>query len=302
MRQPALDDLTAFLAIAEHRSFRRAARALGVSASALSHTIRTLEGRLAARLLNRTTRSVSLTEVGARLAERLCPAMASITDALGEVREAGERLTGRIRITTTEYGVEILVRDVIGGFQKLHPEVEIELVMDPALADLVSGGFDAGIRFRDQVPADMVAIPISPPGAMVAVASPGYLQAHAAPVRPADLLQHRCIRQRMASGAVHRWEFEEVGRLILIDPPGTLTMNTPTLVARAALQGLGIAFVLSHIVQQHCDDERLVPLLSGYSPSFGGQCFYYAAARHPTRAFAAFVDQVRTLSARFASR
>lgn len=297
MRQPALDDLKAFLAIAEHRSFRRAARALDVSPSALSHTMRTLEARLATRLLNRTTRTVSLTEAGAHLAQRLHPAIASIADALGEVQEASEHLTGRIRITAPEYGAQILVQEVIGGFQALHPDVEIELVIDPALADLVADGFDAGIRFRDQVPADMVAVPISPPSVMVAVASPGYLRAHAAPASPADLLEHRCIRQRMASGAVYRWEFEERGHPVLIDPLGMLTLNTSALVASAALQGLGIAFVLSHVVQDHCRSGRLIQLLAGHSPPFEGQCFYYAAARHPTRAFASFVDHLRILSA-----
>jgi len=210
---------------------------------------------------------VALSDAGARLADRLRPAMGSIGDALSELREDGDRLNGRIRISAMEYGAQLLV-DVVASFQAQHSCVEFEIVVDPALADLVADGFDAGIRFRDQVPPDMIAVPIAPPNAMVAVASPAYLENRPALVQPSDLMGHRCIRQRLASGVIYRWEFEQRGRPLLIDPPGTLTCNSLTTIVSAALAGLGVAFVASHHVRSHVDRGRLVQLLAAYSPDY----------------------------------
>ncbi|XYD11825.1 LysR family transcriptional regulator (plasmid) [Methylobacterium sp. NMS12] len=202
MRQPHLNDLAAFLAIAETQSFRRAAFALQVSHSALSRAMRTLEARLGVRLLNRTTRSVAPTEAGERFAARLRPALVDVDDAIAELRDLGDELAGRIRITTMEYGATLLIERGLIAFQVRHPGVEIELVVDAALVDLVAAGFDAGVRLRDQVPPDMAAIPIAPASTLAAAAAPAYLARHPAPARPADLLGHRCIRQRLASGAI----------------------------------------------------------------------------------------------------
>ena len=293
MRQPSIDDLTAFLAIAEHRSFRRAAPALGVSPSALSHAMRTLEDRVGVRLLNRTTRTVALTESGARLVERLRPAMASIRDALGEAAEGGEVLRGRIGINTIEYGALLLLRSVVGSFSERHPQVSIEITVDHALVDLVCSGFDAGVRFQDQVPLEMVAVPIAPPAAMVAFASPAYLEGRPVPADPSDLMGHRCIRRRLGNGAILRWRFEHAGRAIVVDPPGFLTLDSPGTIITAALCGVGIGFAPSHHVDEHFGSGRLVQLLGGFCPRFPGHCFYYPAARHPTRAFAAFVEHLR---------
>ena len=297
MRPPTLDNFVAFLAIAEHRSFRRAALALGVSPSALTHTMRALEDRVGVRLLNRTTRSVALSEAGTRLADRLRPAMAIISDALGEVAENGDRLNGRISINAMEYGAQLLVERAIGPFQELYPDVSFEIVADPALVDLVAAGFDAGVRFRDQVPSDMIAVPIAPPAAMVAVASPSYLNGRSTPVEPADLLGHRCIRQRLTTGAIYRWEFQCRGRTVLINPPGSITLNSINVIVRAALSGLGIAFTPLHYVNDHLREGQLVQLLRDHSLPFDGHCFYYPSARHPTRTFATFVQHLRTQSA-----
>ena len=295
MRQPSLDDLTAFLTIVEQQSFRRAARVLDVSPSALSHMMRTLEDRVGARLLNRTTRSVAPSAAGARLAERLRPAVAAIGEAFDDLAERGERLTGRISVSTMEVGAQILVEQAIGGFRDRHPDVAFEIAVDVALIDLIAGGFDAGIRLREQVPPDMIALPIAPPTAMVAVASPDYLKDRTPPRQPSELLAHRCIRQRLASGAIYRWEFEVAGRPVLIDPPGSLTLNSVNVIVRAAVRGLGIAFAPLHQVAADLEAGRLVQLLADCSPTFDGLCFYYPSARHPTRAFAAFVEHVRTL-------
>ncbi|WP_207478723.1 LysR family transcriptional regulator [Arenibaculum pallidiluteum] len=296
MKQPTLAELTAFLHVAEHLSFRRAAVALGLSPSALSHTIRGLEARLGAPLINRTTRSVALTEAGLRLAERLRPAVTSIAEAISELAEDGDRLVGRICISTMEYGGRLLIGDVIGEFQASHPEVEFEICVDHALVDIVGSGCDAGVRFRDQVPPDMVAVPIGPPVSMVAFASPGYLDGRTHPAVPSDLLTHRCIRQRLATGAIYRWQFECDGRAVAIDPQGPLTCNNLGLIVLAALRGLGIGFAPSHHVRPFLESGELVQLLAEFSPSFEGHCLYYPRSRHRTRTFAAFIEHVRSRS------
>lgn len=293
MRLPSLADLSAFLAIAEHGGFRQAARRLEVSPSALSHSLRTLEERLGVRLLNRTTRSVALTDAGRRLVERLGPAVAGVADALGAVAEDGDELRGRIRISANENGAKLLVGGAVAIFREHHPAVEFEVIVDNALVDIVADGFDAGVRFREQVSPDMVAVPLTAPERMLAFASPDYLDRRGAPATPGDLLGHECIRQRLASGAVYRWEFEDGGRPLLIDPRGSLTFNAIPVIVEAALAGLGVGFVPSHQVEPLFEQRRLTPLLEAFSPPFDGLCVFYPALRHPTRAFRAFVDQLR---------
>jgi DNA-binding transcriptional LysR family regulator len=291
--RPRLDDLAVFLTIAEHGSFRRAAVVLDLSPSALSHTMRALETRLGVRLLNRTTRSVGLTDAGARLAEALRPALVGVDNAIAELRDDAEHLSGRIRITTTESGATLLLDRGMAEFQERHLLVEIELAIDAAPVDLAAGGFDAGIRFRDDVPPDMTLIPISQRASLVAAAAPTYLARYQAPQRPADLLDHRCIRQRFASGRIYRWEFEDDGRSVTINPPGTLTINSLTAIVAAAVRGAGICYVPMHHVAAQIGSGQLLRLLGDYSPSFDGPCFYYSPSRHPTRAFKAFVDHLR---------
>jgi len=291
--RPRLDDLAAFLAIAEHGSFRRAAVGLRLSPSALSHTMRALETRLGVRLLNRTTRSVALTDAGARLAGQLRPALAGVDNAIADLRDEAERLSGCIRITTVEYGATLLIERGIAQFQEQHPQVEIELLVDAALVDLVAGGFDAGVRFRDDVPSDMVVIPMAPRTSLVAAAAPAYLARHPTPSRPADLLDHRCIRQRFASGVFYRWEFEDAGHSITIDPPGSLTVNSLSAIVTAAVCGAGICYVPAHHVAALIEAGQLVRLLEAYSSRFDGHCLYYPPSRHPTRAFSAFIEHLR---------
>lgn len=292
--RPLLDDLAIFLAIAEHGSFRRAAVLLDLSPSALSHAMRALESRLGARLLNRTTRSVGLTEAGARLAERLRPALSSVESAIAELRDDADELSGQIRITAVEYGAVLLLARGLTEFQARHPLVQVELVIDAALVDLAAGGFDAGVRFRDDVAPDMVAIPISPRSSLVAAAAPGYLANHPTPRLPTDLLAHRCLRQRFANGRIYRWEFEDGGRPVTIDPPGTLTSNSLTAIVAASVRGAGVCYVPIHHVAAQIASGQLVRLLEEYSPTFDGHCFYYPPSRHPTRAFSAFVEHLRS--------
>jgi DNA-binding transcriptional LysR family regulator len=292
-----LDDLGIFLLIAEKGSFRRAAALLDLSPSALSHAMRVLETRLGVRLLNRTTRSVALTDAGARLAERLRPALVSVENAIAELRDDADQLSGRIRITSTEHGAALLLDRGIAEFQERHRLVEIELVIDAALVDLTTGGFDAGVRFRDDVPPDMAAIPISPRTALAAAAAPAYLAGHLPPERPADLMHHRCIRQRFASGHIYRWEFKDEGRAVTIDPQGMLVSNSLPAIVAAAVRGAGICYVPLHHVAAQLASGQLVRLLEDYSLTFNGNCFYYFPSRQPTRAFSALVDHLRNARA-----
>jgi len=291
--KPHVDELTMFLAIADLGSFRRAAAKLKVTPSALSHALRAFEARLGVRLVNRTTRSVRLSDAGLRLADRIRPALAVIEDAVAEVRDESPILSGRIRITAMEHGAKLLLQRGLARFQLLHPEVEIELVIEAALADLVREGYDAGVRLLDDVPSDMATIPLAPQASFVVVASPDYLAAHPAPVRPEDLLEHRCIRQRFASGAVYRWEFERAGRMVTINPPGSLTSNNLGVIVAAALEGGGVGYVPLHDVRELIASGDLVRLLDGFTPTISGHCFYYPRAHQQTRAFGALVECLR---------
>ena len=292
MSRPPLNDLFAFLAVAKQRSFRRAAVDQQVSPSALSHAVRTLEERLGVRLLNRTTRNVGLTDAGARLSARLLPAFASVDEALAELRNDTEDLRGRIRITTMEYGAQLLVDHVV-NFQAQHPGVEVELYVDLALIDLAADGFDAGVRFREQVPPDMGAIPIAPRSGLAAAASPEYLARRGEPQTPSDLVLNDCIRQRLARGAVYRWEFEDGGRELAINPSGPLTLNSLPIIVAAALNGAGICYVPLHHIALYFETGSLVRLLEPFSTAFDGHSLYYSPYRHQTRAFAAFPQHLK---------
>ena len=195
-----------------------------------------------------------------------------------------------------EYGGRLLIERVIGDFREAHPDVGFEISVQQTLVDLVTGGCDAGVRLREQVPPDMVAIPIGPPAAMVACASPEYLRRSRPPQQPRDLTDHACIRQRLASGSIYRWEFEHAGRPVVIDPRGSLTCNDIGVMVAAALCGQGIVFTTSHHVRRHLDTGQLVQVLAEYSPPFDGLCLYYPLSRHPTRAFSAFVAHLRSLA------
>lgn len=292
MQRSSFNELSVFLAVAEHRSFRRAAAELEVSPSALSHALRVLEQRLGVRLLNRTTRSVALTDAGARLAARLSPAFAIVDDALAEARDEADELGGRIRITTMEHGAQTLMSDVV-AFQRLHQRVEFELVVDVALVDLAADGFNAGVRLREQVPPDMVALPIGPVTSFTAAAAPDYLALYGEPLTPSDLLAHRCIRQRLSSGTIYRWEMETDGREVVIDPPGTLATNSFPAIVAAAVAGAGVCFVPEHHVRSHIEAGRLIRILEAFSPSFDGLCLFYPLYRQQTRAFAALLEHLR---------
>lgn len=293
-----LAELTAFITIAEQRSFSAAARVLGLSPSALSHAMRNMESRLEVRLFNRTTRSVALTEAGEQLLRRVRPALADLDDALGEVTAARNRPSGTIRISASESSAKQLVRHVLPDFFARYPEIHVEFVVDSRLVDIVAEGLDAGIRVLEDVPRDMIAIRFGRDMRLVAVASPEYLARHPAPKAPHDLTQHRCIRFRFESGTLYRWDLTHRGKSASIDVDGPMTLGNLNLMVEAALAGIGIAWVPLDQVAEPIESGRLVQLLPEWSPTFAGLCLYYPANRHPPAALRLFADAVRAWGGR----
>jgi len=293
MQRAGLPELTAFVTIAELKSFRAAAAQLGVSPSALSHTMRNLEARLGLRLLNRTTRSVALTEVGEQLLKRIVPALADLDSAVTEVVSVSNRPSGSVRISASEAGARPIIREVLPEFLATYPDIQIEFVVDTRFVNIVADGFDAGIRVFEDVPRDMIAVPFGPQMQFSAVASPAYLALRPAPQTPHDLKDHRCIRYRFASGAVYHWEMQRGTESTVVDVSGPMTLGNPNLMIDAALAGIAIAWVPSYHAIEHVQAGRLVQLLEQWSPRFAGMCLYYPANRHPPLALKLFVQALR---------
>jgi len=296
MSRAGLPDLTAFAAVAEHGSFRAAARALEVTPSALSHTMRALEARLGVRLFNRTTRSVALTEAGQALLQRVGAPLAALKDAVEEIVAARERPSGSIRISSAESGAAMLIRNVLPAFLESYPDIQVEFVIDGRMIDIVAEGFDAGVRLLEAVPQDMVAARFGPDMRLVAIASPAYLAQHERPAVPTDLLRHRCIRFRFDSGTIYRWELGQADRSVNVDVNGPMTLGNVNLMVEAALNGIGIAWVPEDLVVSHIAAGRLINLLPAWSPAFPGFCLYYPANRHPPTALRLFAQAVRDWS------
>lgn len=272
---PSLADLRSFVAVAHHRSFRAAADALGVSRSALSHAMRGLEAELGTRLLHRTTRSVAPTEAGARLLPRLAPLLRDLDDMLAATSDGIEGPAGTLRINALEPASRWFLRHVVPDFLRRHPRVALDLVSDNRLVDIIAGGFDAGVRLREAVPQDMIAVPFGGDFRFLAVASPAYLADIGEPAVPDDLKRHRCIRQRLSSGKLYRWEFARGRDEVSVDVPGMLTLDRNELMVEAAIDGLGIAFVPERLATPALIDGRLRPVLEDWSPPIPGFCLYY---------------------------
>lgn len=296
IRTPSISDLKAFIAVAEQHSFRRAAELSGVTRSTLSHAIRGLEERLGVRLLHRTTRSVALTDAGEKLLRRITPHLNGLEQALEEVADAQGQLLGTLRINGGEEAIQQLLMTVIPEYQARYPGVELDLVVDGRLVDIVAQGFDAGIRLAEDVAADMIAVRFGEDIRFVAVASPAYLAQHPAPGVPDDLAQHRCIRQRLPGGRRYRWEFSRHDQQVALDVPGTLTLNSSALMAGAALQGLGIAYVPESHVREALNQGMLVRVLEAWCPPVPGLCLYFPANRHMPVSLRALVDMIKRQS------
>lgn len=295
MTRPSLSDLTAFMAVATHRSFRRAADELGTAPSTLSHAMRGLEERLGMRLLNRTTRSVSPTEAGFRLLASLQTALASLDEALDSVaafRGTG-KVAGTVRINAPRLGAALLVREVLPRMAERFPDVTVDLVVEGRLIDIVLGGFDAGLRLADSIPRDMIAVPFGKPMRFICVASPDYLKRAGLPKTPDELMRHRCIRHRLPGGKLYRWEFERAGQVLVVDPPGAVILDDEELMVEAALQGLGIAYVASPAAAAALKVKQLREVLSAWMPAEETIAVYYPGHRAVPPALRAFLDVVK---------
>jgi len=293
MRRVDASDLATFQAIARHRSFRKAADELGHTPSALSHALRDIEERLDLRLINRTTRSVALTEAGERLLERITPALRDLDDALDDLNNFRGRPVGSLKLNAARAPAEIALLPIITRFLAQHPEVNVEIVIDDGLVDVVSKGFDAGVRFGEVIAQDMIAVPIGPRQRTAIVASPDYFRRHAKPVVPEDLKQLPCIRFRFDSGRFYAWEFERGGIEIAIEVEGPLTLGDQDLAIRAALDGAGLAFAFEAQVGSLIAEGRLVRVLEDWCPYYSGFYLYYPSRRQLPAALRAFVDFVR---------
>ena len=289
-----LDGLAALIAVAEERSFTRAAIRLGMSQSALSQTIRGLEARLGIRLLNRTTRSVSPTPAGERLLQTVAPRIAEITAALAAASELRQKPAGLVRLTATENAAEAVLWPAIRKLLPEYPDINVEVVIDYGLTDIVAEQLDAGVRFGETVAKDMIAVPIGPPMRMAVVGSPEYLTRRPAPRTPRDLTSHECINLRLpGKRGIYAWEFERNGRELNVRVDGRLVFNTASLMLKAALEGFGLAYFTEQQVSEHLDRGTLVRVLTGWCPPFAGYHLYYSSRRESSAAFALLIDALR---------
>jgi DNA-binding transcriptional LysR family regulator len=289
-----VNDLIAFLAVARERSFTKAAAKLGVSQSALSHTVRELEERLGVRLLTRTTRSVSPTEAGERLLQTVGPRFEEIEAELAAIRELREKPAGTIRITATEYAADAILLPKLAKLLREYPDIKVEIIIDYGLTDIVAQRYDAGVRSGEQVAKDMIAVRIGPDMRMAVVGAPSYFKGRPEPKRPQDLIGHNCITLRLPThGGLYAWEFEKGGRELRVRVEGQLTYNTTVQMLNAAIAGLGLAYVPEGLVHSYLAKGRLKRVLADWCLPYSGYHLYYPSRRQPSAAFALLVDALR---------
>jgi DNA-binding transcriptional LysR family regulator len=294
MPRDNLNELTAFLAVARERSFTRAAAQLGVSQSALSHTLRALEERLGVRLLTRTTRSVSPTEAGERLARSIGPRLDEIETELAALSALREKPAGTIRITAGEHSADTVLWPAIARLLPDYPDIRVEIIVDYGLTDIVAERYDAGVRLGEQVARDMIAVRIGPDMRMAVVGAPAYFAGRPKPRTPQDLTTHNCINLRLPTyGGLYAWEFEKAGRELKVRVEGQLVFNTAGLRMNAVLAGLGLAYLPEDQVRAPLADGRLVRVLADWCPPFPGYHLYYPSRRQATPAFSLLVDALR---------
>ncbi|QJC80491.1 LysR family transcriptional regulator [Pseudomonas umsongensis] len=293
MKAPSAADLSTFLCVANHLNFSRAAVELGLTPSALSHAVRTLENRLGVRLFNRTTRSVGLTEAGERLFARLKPAFRDIDDALEDLNHYREKPSGNLRITAGRQAAELVLLPLASKFLEAYPDVKLEIVTDDALVDVVAQGFDAGVRFGARLEADMVSLPIGSHMRSVVVGSAEFFRRHPVPQKPEDLHGLPCIRHRFPSGAMYRWEFERGAIAQEIEIDGPLTLGDVSLMVGPALQGVGVAYIFEDMVKAQIADGSLIQVLGDWCPYYPGLHLYYPSRRHVPATLKAFIEFAR---------
>lgn len=294
MLKENFNDLISFLVVARERSFTKAAAKLGVSQSALSHAIRSLEERLELRLLTRTTRSVAPTEAGEKMLASLGPRFAEIESELEALSEMRERPAGNIRITAGEHAVDSILWPVLKKFLADYRDINIEIILDNALTDIVAGRFDAGIRLGEQVAKDMVALRIGPEMSMAVVGSPAYFDKQGIPATPQELQTHRCINMRLPTmGGIYAWEFGKDGRELKVRVDGQLTFNSLRQRIDAAVHGFGLAYVPEDSVASEIASGKLIRVLQEWCEPFPGYYLYYPSRKQHTTAFALLLDALR---------
>jgi DNA-binding transcriptional LysR family regulator len=298
MSKAGLLELNAVVAVATHRSFRGAATEMGMSPSALSHAVAALEQRMGVRLFNRTTRSVSLSEAGEQFLARVRPALREISEAMEAVNQFRDKPTGTLRINTSEGAARQVLQPIVLEFLKRYPDMQLDLVTEGRMVDIVAGGFDAGIRLAEAVPQDMIAVPCGPEQRFAVVGAPSYFDGRSQPTAPGDLASHSCIRRRMPSGAMFRWEFEKRGEEVAIDVKGPLTLDNHNLMIGVALSGLGLAYVNEWTVATDIAAGRLIRVLEDWTPPFGGLSLYYPSHRHVPAGLCAFIGVIREAALR----
>ncbi|TKR31074.1 LysR family transcriptional regulator [Luteimonas gilva] len=290
MSRPDLALLTIFAEVAQRRSFRAAARHLRLSPSAVSQAVGKLEARLEVRLLARTTRSVAPTEDGRRLLQQIGPALDEIGDAMTRFREARGEPAGSLRIVSHRLPAQLLIAPRMAAFSRAHPQVALEIFVDDALVDIVSAGFDAGVRLHENLEGDMVATSLGGAQRMIAVAAPHFFDAHRKLSHPRELAKLPCLGLRLQSGRIYDWEFERNGERVAVAVSGPITFNDDDIMLMAARDGAGIAFAFEKLIEEDLRTGRLVPILEDWSPSFPGFSLYYPSRRQLRPALRAFID------------
>lgn len=295
MSNPTLADLAVFVAVAQARSFRGAAKLRNESPSALSGALRRLEARLKVRLLNRTTRSVTPTDAGQRLLERLQPALREVTSAVDEIVEDEGRIAGTLRLNVPSAVADLVLPQILVRFLSTYPAITVEIAAENTFMDVLAAGFDAGIRYTERIERDMIAIPIGPREQRhVTAASPAYLERHGMPRHPNDLLDHACIRYRFSSGVTPAWEFAKNGQTAKVSPDGSLVANRIELLLAAAKAGLGLIHSFEGFIAPAVASGELDLVLEDWSEPYSGPHLYYPSRRHmpgPLRAFVDFIKQ-----------
>jgi len=297
MHKSGLIELEAVLAVARRGSFRGAAIELGMSTSALSNAVAGLESRLGVRLFNRTTRSVALSEAGDRFVAEVAPALAQIRDAMAAANDRAFTPHGTLRINTSP-GAALMTAPIVHEYVRRYPQMHVDIVTEGRLVDIVAAGHDAGIRLAGSVPRDMVSVPMGPDLGMAVVGSPAYFRKRPPPRTPSDLAGHACVRTRMPSGTLARWEFTKKGRTVGIDVDGPLTLDDMPCTRAAALAGVALAWVSHQWVREDVEHGRLVRVLADWCPSSPGLCLYYPSRRHAPAGLRAFVELIRELNPR----
>jgi DNA-binding transcriptional LysR family regulator len=297
VRQGALDGVEAFLSVARHRSFRRAAADLGVTPSAISQAVRVLEERIGAALFVRTTRSVGLTEAGERFLSRAKPAFEELVAASEVARDLGQRPTGLLRLSVPRAVVPLLLEPLLASFCEAYPEVEVEIAASKEVVDLAAEGFDAGIRLGQLVAADMVAVPMTPPFRLIVVGNPDYLAGHGRPRQTDDLRKHACLRWRRSTGALALWTFNDNGQAIEIAVSGPLIASDFPTMLGAAIEGIGLAQLPEPLAAEALKAGKLVEVLEPYAPTLPGVFLCYPGRRQIMPKLRAFIDHVKSRAA-----